>query len=417
MSHQGYKVPDDGYSRGAPLPTPVEALETAWRWADWQSARQLGPWTVRETDHTDLVSGEPVTLAYNGRPQGYSEQEPDAKALPRRETRITRSRKGRTSYRATSAHPIAPAPFGSTDGLPLVPCHNPAHHHACDCAIVGRLPLAGDSDGLTVLNEATLATLAEQFVAEHDPDGPPLPRIVGFSVTRPETLPGDRSTAGDTVVLDDGWRNPKTGRVAPSEARMCAVSHDDLASWFGIDPDSFLAWYRDAPGRSNDTSIADRHRTRSIIARRGRLGVRDRKRHDIAVLGVTLDARGRKRQLLGRRTATATELVTFADDGWFVGHAFMPSDAVRKARAEARRAAALASAEAKVATVAATTIAPADAPADNRTTVSKALDLAQQMPIGATLGDVTRVTQGRWQRNGIDIRNPAQAARAILATI
>lgn len=456
-THQGYRVPDDGHSRGAPLPTPVEQFETTLRWGVWASARHLhhGKHVLSvETDHSDTL-GTPAVTTYAGRPQGWSEQLPDPNALPRTDTRITRSRKGRTSYRSTSRFPVARRPIGTVDGLPVVACEDESHIANCQCAVT--------------LNEASLLAMAEQWVATVDPDGEPLPRVIGYATTRPEMLPGDRSTqaaTSDDIDPEDVYIDPHTeyqraltdaltvrgnersygGRYVretdadgrkrrrwetsydsiptdapiPRPARLCAVSHDDMASFLGIDADSFLGWFRDSAGRSTDTTIADRHRRRTLIPRRGRLGKVARVKADIAVLAETTDERGRKSQLLGRRVLTVRtvpfgidkrhaidadaqyvgdcvsmatdELVTFADVGYWLGHRYI-APATGKAVAETTQ--------------------------ERTLTMRQALATVRNMAVGETVGDsetvrVTRDDAG-WRIGPATYNTPAQAARALLA--
>ena len=371
-----------------------------------------------------------------GKPAGWSDQAPESNPLPRRETRITRSRKGRSSYRGTSAHPVAAAPVGAIDALPLVTCHEPNHVRACRCALTRA-----------TFSEATLLADAERWVAEHDPDGEPLPKVLGFATTRPEMLPGDRSTPGQSTAADDFYVAPETvayrrlrrvlgdapmmsasGRYKRSQGRrtftrtwvdipddapslrpvaLCAVSHDDMASALGIDAQSFLGWYSTSPGRANDTNIADAYRRRTIIARRGRLGPVARKHADVAVLAETVDAKGRKRQLLGRRMADRVELVTFADTGYWLGHRFVPDGATAAKRDVERTA------------QAATNVVAASRaePAPNVSPLRQALNAIDAMRPGDRIGDVTCDAPGRYSRNGITCQTPAIAARHAMRTL
>jgi hypothetical protein len=339
-------------------------------------------------------------------------------------------------------------------------------------------------DGSTVLNESTLLSLAESWVAEHDPDGEPLPKVLGFATTRPEMLPGDRSTVGQSAQSDDYYVSPQTvqkrrlaramglaaimsdgGRYARTEsptawryvtdrepsavdgelgriiwqgwrrvelaesrkvrtftrgwrdvdddeptlrpASLCAVSHDDMASALGIDPQSFLNWYAQGIGRSNDTDIADSWRRRTVIPRRGCLGPAARKRADIAVLSDEMkDERGRKhRQVLGRRLADRTELVTFADKGYFLGHTFVVTDTALQAKRDVQ-ATALAAAKVLAASR-----------AETRPDVNpfrQALDAIAAMQAGDRIGDVTCDAPGHYSRNGVRCQTPAIAARHAL---
>jgi hypothetical protein len=221
---------------------------------------------------------------------------------------------------------------------------------------------------------------------------------------------------GGRYVRSDGrrtfvrtWRDVDDDEPTLQQASLCAVSHDDLASALGIDPQSFLSWYAQGIGRRNDSDIADAWRRRTVIPRRGRLGPVARKRADVAVLSETTDAKGRKRQLLGRRYADRTELVTFADSGYWLGHRFVADGATLAARAEQKTAQAAAN------VVAASRIQTTPRlDALHVVTVSPlraALDAIGAMQTGDRIGDVTCDAPGRYSRNGVKCATPAVAAR------
>ena len=102
-------------------------------------------------------------------------------------------------------------------------------------------------------------------------------------------------------------------------------------------------------------------------------------------MGVWFDDDGRERQAIGRRTATATELVTFADTGYWLGHRYVPSDNERAAQRAATVRAAV----------------------DHLSTI-----IGLAVGASTTDGIVTRTRGNRWTVNGIGRSTPATAAIA-----
>lgn len=405
---------------------------------------------LAETIDVD-VDGETVTLpklAYraNGRPIDWAESAPDPTALLRTPTRAVRSRKGRSSYVKAGRRPNAVMRTGDASyvdsvadmAATLVTCTNDAH------AVYGAgRRIDGCRCGVT---ESWLLAAAEAFTERVTQGAETLDKVIGFAVARPQVFAGDRSTIDATTCDDDDYVSPalerwrrvvaartghptfvheRTRRIPrrrtvlvaggrsryvstyravgldePSPTRatigQCARHRSDVAAWLNLGDGEYFAGEH---GNTGETSIRDRHRARLIIPRRGRLNEQQREAADIAVVRVGtygVDGAYRAdRQVLGRRTATTTELVTFADSGYWLGHRFIAPEIKPPA--------------------------PAPDPTGNTRgkQIAETIAALLAMQVGDRIGEpgnvAERTAQG-WRIGNRELRTPASAARTLAAS-
>jgi len=337
--------------------------------------------------------------ATGGRPNNWSTGPLEHNPLPRTETRVTRSRKGRSSFKPVGPRPTHMITTGDVHHVDpvvdmvasLIPCIDETHARHCQCNITER----------------NLIAAADALLSRDDEEWP---RLIGNTVTRPQVIAGDRSSMGQVV---NGERSAMGAIV---------VSNGDLGAWFGLDlangsavtdQSTRLAW----PTRLR-ISAANRLHTKTQLAKAS-----------VAVLADGVDENGRKRRVIGRRMADRTMLAAFSDDGWFIGHEHtdQPTGA-RWARAKrlARHATRIATRDAARATVRVTTMAVSEPtgrtgkvePPTGRSAAKHpekdTLTTLRAMTVGQTLAGLTRTSASRWQdQTGTRYNSHATAAIAL----
>jgi len=356
------------------------------------------PDVIGHYSRTETESG--VTYAPSGgRPSNWSTGPLERNPLPRTETRVTRSRKGRSSFVPVGPRPTHLITTGDVHHVDpvvdmvasLIPCtETETHARHCQCNITER----------------NLIAAADALLSRDDEDWP---RLIGNTVTRPQVIAGDRSSMGQVV---NGERSAMGAIV---------VSNGDLGAWFGLDlangsavtdQSTRLAW----PTRLR-ISAANRLHTKTQLAKAS-----------VAVLADGVDENGRKRRVIGRRMADRTMLASFSDDGWFIGHEHtaQPTGA-RWARAKrlARHEARIEQHNAHRATVRATTMAEStptklglvEAPTGRSAAKRPGRDTLttlRAMTVGQTLAGLTRRSASHWtDTNGTTYASHATAAIAL----
>ena len=188
----------------------VETEPTTFAFGDVTHVIGSYPRTVTELpDGTQSVAWEPA----NGTPTNWTTRAPDPKALPVTPTRVTRSRKGRTSFVRSGRMPAHRTTVGETgyrdpvlDRMAwLTECLGTAddpHADGCTCALTDdRLARAADAWVAMVLGAQAKARKDRGIGAYRGSE--PLPRLIGERVTRPTGVYGDRALPDLTTTDDD----------------------------------------------------------------------------------------------------------------------------------------------------------------------------------------------------------------------
>lgn len=332
---------------GPPLP-PVHGPTEPVQSVTGSDVLLQGGRNVARRGHSPDVIGNQGTA---GAPTGWASTLPDPTALPQSDVKVGRNKRG-TTLRTRGLWPTHKVTVGDP--------------HYVD-------PVLDLVATLTSCTEIDLQRAADALLSHADPEG--WPRLLGsgrgHSGQLPERIPTDRGSGGATSSDDDDWVDPgavldgmrlaaaagvlhrrpvvHTTYSSKRGKRVTTTTVEDLGNDQPGPRPVTLPLTSDRNGASvygdSGTSIRDQHRARVTIRRANRLRaclqpkthrkgcVCNHRAHGIAVLGtsVTFDERGTARevQLLGRREATATRVVGWADGGYWLGHTFV-RDAVRK---------------------------------------------------------------------------------------